>query len=574
MSTTTEQILIEQILDDEFNAQSEIKNKNDFFELFCANLITKEKEISFEEIIDGITDDSLDGGIDAFYLFVNGELIKEDFNDYARYKKDIKIELTIIQSKNENSFGEDAIHKLRSTSLNLLKLDADLKSFSKKYNNKVLVKFRKFIECYRALIAKSPALNINFSYASKANSTHPNTTLESKSLIDDIKQLHRAAEVSFSFYGAEALLELHRKKPREDYILKLAENPMSSTGKAFAVLVNLKDYFSFITNEKQQLNKSLFEANVRDYQGNTDVNSGISDSLNNENIIDFWWLNNGITILATDVRIASGKELVLINPEIVNGLQTSNEIYNHYSLEQNKEKDEKRNALIKIVVADIDSIRDNIIKAANSQNFIAKAVLRATDPIHRNIEEYLKKFGIYYDRRKNHYKNIGKKPSEIISLPYMAQILISTISARPDTARARPSTLLEDDKDESYKKIFNSEFNVEIYKNAVFLAKHVEEQLKTNLTSTQERNNIKFYVMQDYTVRLLKTTSVTASKFAKLDTENFQNDQLKASIELVSTKYKEHGGNDKTAKGRQLLESILTEQTTYFTKKQLGTAHD
>lgn len=87
MSTTTEQILIEQILDNEFQEQTEIKNKNDFFEFFCANLITKEKEISFEEITDGITDDSLDGGIDAFYLFVNGELIKEDFNDYLENRR-------------------------------------------------------------------------------------------------------------------------------------------------------------------------------------------------------------------------------------------------------------------------------------------------------------------------------------------------------------------------------------------------------------------------------------------------------------------------------------------------------
>ncbi len=146
----------------------------------------------------------------------------------------------------------------------------------------------------------------------------------------------------------------------------------------------------------------------------------------------------------------------------------------------------------------------------------------------------------------------------------MAQILISTISARPDTARARPSTLLEDDKEESYKKIFNPDFNVDIYKNAVLLAKHIDEQLKNKLLSAQERNNIKFYIMQDYTVRLLKTTSVTASKFAKLDTSNFPHDHLEASIELVSTKYKEHGGNDKTAKGRQLLESLMVEQATYF----------
>lgn len=567
MSATTEQILLNQILDDEFKTQSSFKSKNDFFEFFCSSLITKEKEISDEEVIDGITDNSLDGGIDAFYMFVNGELIKEDFSDYERFKKDSKIELIIMQSKDENSFGEDAIHKIRSTSLSLLRLDVNFGSLSSKYNERVLEKFEKFNQCYRTLIKKTPSLSIHFFYSSKATTVHPNTEIESNSLIHDIKQLHRAAEVSFSFCGAAEILDLYRKKPRKDHTLKLAENPMSSTGKAFAVLVNLKDYFKFISNEDGKLNKNLFESNVRDYQGSTDVNSGISESLSSDEEIDFWWLNNGITILAEDVGYATGKELVLINPEIVNGLQTSNEIYNFYSQESNRERPEGRNALIKIVVADQDKVRDNIIKAANSQNLIAKAVLRATDPIHRDIEEYLKKFGIYYDRRKNHYKNIGKKPSEIISLPYMAQILISTISGRPDTARARPSTLLEGDNEESYKKIFNPEFNIEIYKNAVLLARKVEEKLKEKSITAQERNNIKFYIMYDCTVRSLKTSSITASKFAKLAPEKILDEELEKSIALITSKYQEHGGNDKTAKGRQLLESINNEQKAYFIQK-------
>ena len=47
------------------------------------------------------------------------------------------------------------------------------------------------------------------------------------------------------------------------------------------------------------MNISIFESNVRDYQGNTDVNEGIAASLGTASSEDFWWLNNGVTVLAT-----------------------------------------------------------------------------------------------------------------------------------------------------------------------------------------------------------------------------------------------------------------------------------
>ena len=55
-----------------------------------------------------------------------------------------------------------------------------------------------------------------------------------------------------------------------------------------------------------------------------------------------------------------------------------------------------------------DESRDRIIKATNSQTVVPPSSLRATQRIHRDIEEYLQQKGLFYDRRKNHYKNEGK----------------------------------------------------------------------------------------------------------------------------------------------------------------------
>ena len=52
--------------------------------------------------------------------------------------------------------------------------------------------------------------------------------------------------------------------------------------------------------------ESLFDANVRDYEGDVAVNSGIRATLiEARHDEEFWWLNNGVTIVATKARFAS-----------------------------------------------------------------------------------------------------------------------------------------------------------------------------------------------------------------------------------------------------------------------------
>ncbi|WP_392355955.1 AIPR family protein [Bacteroides fragilis] len=54
---------------------------------------------------------------------------------------------------------------------------------------------------------------------------------------------------------------------------------------------------------------------------NYSVNSCIAITLKNKNAEDFWWLNNGITILSDKITPITSKQLSIDNPEIDNGLQ-------------------------------------------------------------------------------------------------------------------------------------------------------------------------------------------------------------------------------------------------------------
>ena len=99
--------------------------------------------------------------------------------------------------------------------------------------------------------------------------------------------------------------------------------------------------------------------------------------------------------------------------------------------------------------------RDEIIRATNRQTAVTHSSFRATEAIHREIEDYLLTLGYFYDRRKNFYKREGKPADKIISIDRLAQAVLSVLLQEPHTARGRPTTAIKDDND--YKRIFSSD---------------------------------------------------------------------------------------------------------------------
>jgi len=549
------QILLDEIIKQEMEKFDENFSLSDFFEFYSALQVLKEYELSYDEVSSGVAGASHDGGVDSIYLFVNGDLVKEDEDIANKYKKNVDIELVLIQSKYEPSFSEDPLLKLSRLCRSLFDLDFDRADYEGQYNDHVLSAFELFKKTYLGLITKKPKLKISVYYVSKGIDVHPNVQRQADDLINDILEKLPGSNSTVEFIGAERLVKLTQERPNNVFRLKITENPLSTSEQVFIALTNLVDYYRFIADEDGKLIKHIFESNVRDYQGKTNVNNEIQETLTNPGNEEFWWLNNGVTILASMASAPGGKELVIHNPQIVNGLQTSSEIHRFFSNNIDKVKDEKRDVLIRVIVPKSEETRDRIIRATNSQTPIPKASLRATDQVHRQIEDYLKQRGLYYDRRKNYYKNEGKKPKEIISIPFISQCLMSTLMQKPDFARARPSTLLEDD--DSYSKLFHKNNELNTYYLVAYWGRHVEEAIKKlkKFTAT-EINDIKFYIL--YTASCLMSNSLYPgnAKISALITDSLTDDIFKYSLTTTYDLYRELGGTDKVAKGSKLIEAL------------------
>ncbi|MBI3158447.1 MAG: AIPR family protein [Chloroflexi bacterium] len=485
-------ITLKGILERERNETSPNLSASDFFELFSAEQILKNYGLAYDEIEGGLVDlKGDDGGIDAIFTFVNGVLAQEDA-DYTNIRQSALITLIILQSKTTSGFSEDPILRLESTTKDLLDISHELSDYSDSYNANLIRAVSIFHRAYRELAVTSPVLEVKFYYVTMGDQVHPNVLRKSEQLKKVISRLFSDSVPEFSFVGAEELLARRRKSAKKTIELNLSE-ALSTPSMGTVCLVPLKEYYEFIRDpDNNELKGWLFEENIRDYEGrNIDVNKGIRGTL--ESPVegqDFWWLNNGITIVAASAPLA-GKTLSISDPKIVNGLQTSIEVYNFFS--NNPDTPDTRNILVRAVVTNDEKTRNDIIRATNSQSTIRPASLRAFDPIHYAIEEFLGLNDFYYDRRKNFYKNQGRQKDKIISIQYLAQAVAAILLQRPNDSRGRPINLITNQS--LYERIFSEDYPIRLYLECTKFMREIEKFLNSGLIPDHIRGhevNVRF----------------------------------------------------------------------------------
>jgi hypothetical protein len=246
------------------------------FEFYCAENILVNYDLDNDEIKAGILDGPRDAGVDSAYVFVNGQLLVEDF-DFSSVRSPAELELVLIQSKNQESFKEAAVDKLASSLPLLLDHKKSLSELEPLFKKEIVAVTRAFISALTNLADKFPRITIRMFYCSKGG--QPNETIKAKAygLEGTLKGMH-FPNVHFSFLGAQSLYE--RSAIQKRLFVKLSTNgtPISGSN-SYVALCKLRDYLRFISDENGNLITRIFEANVRAYQGEVEVNQEIAKSL-------------------------------------------------------------------------------------------------------------------------------------------------------------------------------------------------------------------------------------------------------------------------------------------------------
>ena len=207
---------------------------------------------------------------------------------------------------------------------------------------------------------------------------------------------------------------------------------------------SLKDLYTRYKND-------LLEANLRYYIHNEKIDSQIKETINSHPE-QFWYLNNGVTIVCTDYEISENEPSIrLYGFSIVNGGQTTYLIYKNDKLPDDKDF----YLVCKIIKAGMDSEKERtdfttkIAIAANSQKKIKDQDLVANLPEQIKFETILKNNDIEYIIKQGPKKHVNQ-PYDAVTMPIAGTLLMSGLVQLPGYARNKKTKIFDKSKDHDY----------------------------------------------------------------------------------------------------------------------------
>lgn len=474
---------------------------------YCVEQFLKAYPLDDEEVEEGITDGSGDGGIDGFFFIVNnGQAVNGD--TVLEPKMVSTVHLIFLQVKQSGGMKPTEIEKWIETTKDFFNLSVqDPEVFGTRYNNRIKGAMRLWREHFLKLSTRHPKISIDFYYITGDDAAPDNYANDAcRRVKEQVKSLV-ACNCDVQCVGAQELWGQVQKRKLHSKPIHWAGQPMSAN-EGYVGLVTLPNFRTFLAedDDPNMLAERIFESNVRGFVPESPVNDEIAESLKHPaDEPNFWLLNNGVTIIASSVAPAYMMATVE-DPQIVNGLQTSRTIFDNVP----DGSSDQRTVLVRVIVTTDQKTQDRIIKATNSQNRMQPASLRMTDQIHRDLEQFFKGEGLFYDRRKGYYKDQGQQIKRIVSVNSVAQAVISLILQRPDDARARPGDYFKDQN--RYKSIFgNQRITLQNYLTCVRIVRHVADYLRRRGLDKGEAKNLLHYVAAMTTREFVGTRSAICS---------------------------------------------------------------
>jgi hypothetical protein len=411
------------------SAGATVRDPGEVFERFVIEEALKNYDLSGDEIDAGWIDGAHDGGIDAFYTLVNGRPLI-DPGDFAWPRSSAEIKVILFTCKMRDSFAQAPLDAILATVQEVFDLEIPTPSLRGKYSKELRACRDAFTAAFEQLSLNRPTLSFDLIYACRGDTSLIGDSVAARG--DQIAKLltsyFSAATSSFTPLGAAELVDMHRQVRTFALDLPIQEY-LTAADEGYVVLSRLTDYCNFVRDEQGRLRRYLFDSNVRAFLGANLVNRDIAQTLADPASPNFWWLNNGVTILATHASLV-GKTLKMKDIQIVNGLQTTESLHRNLALVSEGQED-SRTLLVKVIVSADERVRDSVIRATNNQTAVETSSLRATDRIQQDIEEVLLTSDWYYERRTNFFRNEGRPDSRIISPLLMATGSVALFMKNP-----------------------------------------------------------------------------------------------------------------------------------------------
>ena len=256
------------------------------------------------------------------------------------------------------------------------------------------------------------------------------------------------SKVTTEVMGWKELVDMYKHSTtKENVELELLRQPIplpkiQKVQQGYLALVPFKEFKKLIIDASGSI-KNVFSDNVRAYQGDNLVNQAIGNTLKEGDIAIFTAMNNGITIIAGQIKFENST-LTISDYQIVNGCQTSHVLYRY----RNLEGIDDLQLLVKFIASSDNEIRTKIILGANSQTEVKREQLIALSEVQELIEEYYNTIKgenrLYYERRSKQYMYDNTVPkNKIITIPVQIKAVVSMFIEQPHSIRGYYGSVVE-----------------------------------------------------------------------------------------------------------------------------------
>ena len=382
-----------------------------------------------------------DMGIDGIAIKVNGSFVSstQEIDNIISINKTISVEFLFIQSKYKDEIDSGEFAKFADGVYDFLS-NVHYEPHNEKINQMLELKDYIFSDLILPSWKDAPIVRTYYViFGEWRENEHINGKV--KSLTEKILSLDDYSDVIHKNYGTPQVNKLYEENHNSfssiiNVLGSLDFEEVNGVSNSQAILCSATEYMKLLITDEGELRRNLFTDNVRDYQGNTQINQNMLETLQNDPSA-FQLLNNGITIVCSKL-LSGNRKVTITNPQIVNGCQTSNVLYSSF---KNGIDLTKVFLLVKVIATEETSITNNIVKGTNSQNPVFSESFETTRAFHKQLEEFIDSIQsdisdpdakIYYERRAKQYEsNLTVKRFRTFSMDTLAHSVISCFLESP-----------------------------------------------------------------------------------------------------------------------------------------------
>lgn len=425
---------------------------------FVLLVVSSYLNIELSEAILYITDGGGDAGIDAIYVgdTTDSEIPVTIFQ--GKYKTDLE---------KESNFPANEVQKIIDTIWKIFDAGKDINTLNPKIKSAV-VEIRSLIGDGYIPVVKVVCANNGIKWNEEGEQHIKNANFPKE-------------QVEFEFINHETIVDFIQSTKKIKASIKLHGLSVVENFNFKRVLVG-KVNVNEISKLFNKYGDGLLEKNIRRYLGlnRNRVNEGIKDTLLGDRKDNFYFKNNGVTMICKKFSYNALQEknweLIAEDIQIINGGQTCKTIQN--TINDNIINDFSQVfVLIRLYELSVsDEENENLINeitlATNSQNPVDLSDLRSNDRIQRTLETDIKELGYNYRRKKD----IASSDDLVIPLSVAAQSIYSIWKEQPHFAKFKRKELFGS----LYDRVYTKDLNAAQVVIAVLIYRFCDNQRRKN----------------------------------------------------------------------------------------------